>query len=555
MPSKRIFSLWSLLFAAVLALGGLLGDWQAQAQELTDICLKNGVRIRARVEFRDKKILLYMQGNPTAADMTDQVHSIGAADDPICKGPVPVPNVSSSCEPSHFSIRGSNTIGERLMPTLIEGYSKKTYGIAPKVTFPKPEEGTIEISRPNCPEPVVAIDYQSKGSGTAPPALKERQIAIGMMSRRMKDEEVADLQKTLDVTMTGPESEHIVALDGLAVIVNHDNPIKALPLEQIAKIFSGEITNWKDVIGKNEKGEETHGRNATINVHARDNKSGTYDTFKSIVLEREEPKRKLMGNAKRYELSEQLSGEVTKDLDAIGFIGFPYINQNQALGISSSCGLSAEPEVFQVKLETYPLARRLYLYTPGTPTDPTVKNLLDYSLSDEAQSLVSETGFIDQTIDFQDAKSQRHLLEQISANSQFALGADKPVPARAVRQFADVAGKLQRSSIVFRFASGESVLDNLALQNVSRLARYLNQPSMTGRRVILVGFADSKGDWGANLGLSSTRARTVAQALQSQGVRSGALSQTGLSYMAPVACNDSDKERALNRRVEVWIAK
>ena len=554
MLSKRIFSLWSV-FAAVLALGGLLGDWQAQAQELTDICLKNGVRVRARVEFRDKKILLYMQGNPTAADMTDQVHSIGAADDPICKGPGPVPNVSTSCEPSHFSIRGSNTIGERLMPTLIEGYSKKTYGTAPKVTFPKPEEGTIEISRPNCPEPVVAIDYQSKGSGTAPPALKERQIAIGMMSRRMKDEEVADLQKTLDITMTGPESEHIVALDGLAVIVNHDNPIKTLPLEQIAKIFSGEITNWKDVSGKNEKGEEIHGQNAAINVHARDNKSGTYDTFKSIVLEREEPKRKLIASAKRYESSEQLSGEVAKDLDAIGFIGFPYINQNQALGISSSCGLSTEPETFQVKLETYPLARRLFLYTPGTPSELTVKNLLDFSLSDGAQSLVVETGFIDQTVDFQDAKSQRHLLEQVSANSQFALEPNKPVPARAARQFADLAGKLQRSSVIFRFASGKSVLDNLALQNVSRLARYLNQPSMTGHKVFLVGFANSNGGWGANLGLSLTRANTVAQALQSQGVRPGVLSQTGLSYMAPVACNGSDKERALNRRVEVWIAK
>ena len=92
------------------------------------------------------------------------------------------------------------------MPSLIEGFSKSAFGTAPKVTFPKPEEGTIEISRPGCPEPVATIDYQSKGSGTAPPALKAGQASIGMMSRRIKDEEVADLEPVLKVKLTAPEA-------------------------------------------------------------------------------------------------------------------------------------------------------------------------------------------------------------------------------------------------------------------------------------------------------------------------------------------------------------
>ena len=560
---RRYRSVLRVITGALLFTGLLCGG-PAQAQELTDVCLKNKVAARARVEMRDQKIFLYLQGNPPALDMTDQIHSIGNPDDPLCKEPTPShvkdqtpPSTAvQSCETTRFGIRGSNTIGERLMPSLIEGFSKSAFGTAPKVTFPKPEEGTIEISQPGCPEPVATIDYQSKGSGTAPPALKAGQTSIGMMSRRIKDEEVADLEPVLKVKLTDPESEHIVALDGLAVVVSRDNPIKTMSLDQIARIFSGEISNWKDVQGTGEKkGESVVGRDAVIKIHARDDKSGTYDTFKNVVLEREEPKRKLSPNAKRYESSEQLSGEVAKDPDAIGFIGFPYINENHALKISSSCGLTSEPETFQVKLESYPLARQLFVYTPGTPTNPIVKRLLDYSLSDEAQKIVIETGFIDQSVDFHNAASQRRLVEAVTANPQFGLEAANAVPPSAARQLAEIAKTMQRSSIVFRFARNEAALDNLASQNVGRLARYLKQPSLSGRRVLLVGFADSEGDWSPNLSLSLARANSIAQALQSQGVRVAENSQTGLSYMAPVACNDSDKGRALNRRVEVWIAK
>ena len=355
------------------------------ADEVTDICLKNGIQLRARIDTRDGKFYVYVPGKDTSTDMTGQIHSVGMAEDPVCKLPA-----SQADRTAEFGIKGSNTIGERLMPMLIESFATKTFGSPPASKSHEPEHLTFEIKKPNALQPAVTIDFRAEGSGTAPPALKTHEIEIGMMSRRIKPEEAADIQAAQNVDPRAPDSEHVVALDGLAVVVNESNPIKLLTLPQIAQIFSGEIANWRDVKGRNKNGEEVAGPDRPIHVHARDDKSGTYDTFKTVVLEREEPKRKISPGAMRYKSSEELSAAVSKDLGAIGFIGFPYINKNVPIRILSSCGLESEPSNFTVKLETYPLARRLFLYTLGTPGDRVAKNLLDYALSDEAQKTVVE---------------------------------------------------------------------------------------------------------------------------------------------------------------------
>ena len=183
-----------------------------------------------------------------------------------------------------------------------------------------------------------------------------------MSSRAANKDEIDKVTAQYNINLRAPGNEHVLALDGLAVIVNPDNPVKQLTLDQIARIFSGEFTNWKDV--------SLNGLDRPIKVHARDNKSGTYDTFVALVLAPpDQPKRQLTPQATRYESSESLSDAVAKDPGAIGFIGLPYINKNHPLNIASTCGLLSGPSKFTVKTEEYPLARRLYLYTIGTPTE------------------------------------------------------------------------------------------------------------------------------------------------------------------------------------------
>lgn len=538
----------------------LLSGHRGLAQEATDVCLKNGVRIQAaRIETRDGKFFLYPSGAASPIELgPEQIRSIGDA--AACGGtppppPLPVPIPVSDPSVARFGVHGSNTIGERLMPMIMDAYSMKTFGAPATLTPVAPEEMTVEFRSGNGSRIVAAIDFQAKGSNTAPTALKARRIAIGMMSRRMKTEEAEDIKAALNVDPQAQGSEHVVALDGLAVIVNPDNPVRKMTLEQIASVFAGEIANWKDVRGRDADGHEVAGPDRAISLHARDNKSGTFDTFKALVLEREGPKRKLAPQAARYESSEALSDAVAKDQSAIGFIGFPYINQNHALDMTSDCGLSHTPSKFAVKTEEYPLARRLYLYTLGAPAEPVARNLLQYALSDEAQKTVVDAGFIDQAIEFEDENEQKRWADVLSERPQTALPEGKEIPASSVRAFAATMREVRRSSLVFRFAYGESDLDIRALQDVERLGRHLKRPEFAGRRFYIVGFADSDGSWAFNMHLAAARAYTVAKKLQGQGVRVPRERILALSYMAPVACNDSEAGRARNRRVELWITR
>src|SRR5262249_8699783 len=149
------------------------------------------------------------------------------------------------------------------------------------------------------------------------------------------------------------EFEHVLALDGVLVLVSPDNPLSGLTMNEIAGIFAGTIRDWS-ALGRG---------SGPINIYARDDKSGTFDTFNSLVLR---PRHlALRKDAKRCESSEELSDEVARDRNGIGFAGFAYLRNTKALTITSDCGISSAPNAFNVKSEEYPLARRLFLYTKG----------------------------------------------------------------------------------------------------------------------------------------------------------------------------------------------
>jgi phosphate transport system substrate-binding protein len=537
-----------LVFTAISLVAALMATG---AHASMDVCMKSGVLVRgARVEALQGKFVVYPEDGGTTIEIAeDQVKGIGI---PCASSSPPQPQPIAQTQ--RFGIYGSNTIGERLMPLLIDTFSKKKVG-AHAITRPRePEVSEIEV-RPNNAEALAVIDFQAKGSGTSAKALLDKKAIVGMSSRRANDDEAAKIKAQYDVDLRTPGNEHVLALDGLAVIVNPENPIKRLTLDQIARIFAGEITNWKDVTLKDANGQDVTGQDRPIKVHARDNKSGTYDTFVALVLAPAGgTKRALTADAARYESSDNLSDAVAKDAGAIGFIGFPYINKNAPLSIDSTCGLTSTPNEFSVKNESYPLARRLYLYSIGTPSESVANDILQFALSDEAQATVKEAEFIDQSVDFQDRDGQKHWNDVLAAKPNLGLTSDKEVPARAARAFASTLHNVRRSTVVFRFESGKSDLDAKVVQDTERLSRYLQAPSRVGKRFVIVGFADSDGDWGSNLRLSKQRADRVASELRKHNVKVADDNVVGMSYMAPVACNDTPNGLTKNRRVEVWIS-
>src|SRR5262249_38822793 len=158
--------------------------------------------------------------------------------------------------------------------------------------------------------------------------------------------------------------------------------------------------------------------------------------------------------------SDDLSAQVSKDPNAIGFIGLPYVGKNKALLVRQDCGLALRATKFNIQTETYPLSRRLFLYTPGIPTDPMANRLLQYVLSDAAQPIVTESGFIDQAITLQEPFEQADWLREVQQTTGSDLGA---AGKRDLDWLLSNARSLRRSSLQLRFMPSGTSLDNKAV--------------------------------------------------------------------------------------------
>ena len=407
---------------------------------------------------------------------------------------------------------GSNTIGSELLPALAEAYLKQQ-----GVTDVKRVKGTsdeeISLVDAKNPSPATTIEITSHGSGTAFTALPQHLADIGMPSRKIKTSEISPTAILGD--MTAPTREHVLALDGIAVIVNRGNTISSLTKEQIAAIFAGVITDWSEL-------KRYPGR---INLYARDNKSGTYDTFKSVVLEN----LILSEEARRFEDSTKLSEKVAEDPNGIGFVGLPFVKNTRALAVSEKGTTPLIPNRLTVATEDYPLARRLYLYTPDAPKNPHVRRFTEFVLSKEGQDIVKQYGFIEQNLQTSKVKTQNE----------------------APEEYARLTADAQRLSLNFRFLPNSHRMDNKAVRDMDRVIEYVENAKAANKSIMLFGFSDAVGDEMINLKLSSDRAKAVADELTRRGIKLAHVAGYGASLS--IASNSTKEGRERNRRVEIWV--
>ena len=412
-----------------------------------------------------------------------------------------------------FRVHGSNTVGEKLAPRLVESYLMARGG-----TNIKTEQGKTPVEKAVSAEingRVEFVEIHAHGSSTAFADLLSGQAELGMSSRRVKEQE-RELLLSKQGDLTEPGAEHIIGLDGLAIIVNSSNSLSSLSIPQLVKIFSGEITNWS-ALG---------GADRPINLYARDENSGTWDSFKSMVLEPSSASISL--TAKRFESSTELSDAVAKDEGAIGFIGLPYVRRAKLLAISSTKSSKAiVPTHFTVSTEDYPLARRLYFYLPQKSTNSEAEEFVRFSATERGQSIVEDIGLVSQNIKTGQPFNNNFYPEEM-------------------RQ---LTNRSQRLSINFRFKDGSDELDTKSISDLQRLVKYMEANSP--KRVQLFGFTDDEGASEENRELSLRRAKVVEQQLIARGIYP--LVARGMGDEAPLASSKTEEGRRMNRRVEVWI--
>jgi phosphate transport system substrate-binding protein len=411
-------------------------------------------------------------------------------------------------------LHGSNTIGAQLVPALAEAYLKAQGATNVRRAPAGNDELLVQGNLPGS-STSATIEIYAHGSSTAFTDLAEDKCDIGMASRKIASNEIQSLAGLGD--MTGFTSEHVLGMDGIAIIVNRGNSVPSLTKAQLAKIFTGEITNWSQV----------RGSGGSIHVYARDDKSGTYDTFKTLVLESGQ----LVSTAKRIEDSAALSDAVAGDPEAIGFVGLPYISSAKAVPVGDAGVEPLLPTRMTVATEDYLLSRRLYLYTPANPSKPATRKFVEFALSKAGQDIVGGEGFVSQNVS----------------------SARAPVVSTAPQGYKDVIAGAERLSLDFRFKSGATQLDNKAQVDLDRTITFLSDLGYSGDRVMLLGFADSTGTAEANRALSEKRAMVVAEQFAPRGLHPKVVK--GFGQEMPVASNNSDDGRQKNRRVEVWVKK
>jgi phosphate transport system substrate-binding protein len=231
-------------------------------------------------------------------------------------------------------------------------------------------------------DPTTSLSVSGGGSGTGIAALINGTVDIANASRQIKEDEIAAARKNgIDPV------EFVVAVDALAVIVNPKNPVSELTIDQLSDIFTGRITNWSEV----------GGREASIVLVSRESNSGTHVYFLEEVVRKGDSKNKDIFAAQTLLMpsSVGISSEVSRNPNAIGYDGLGYVTPDvKVIAVAKdSSSPYVRPTVASGADGSYPLARNLYMYTAGQPSEA-IAQYLDWIMGPDGQSIVAKLGFI-----------------------------------------------------------------------------------------------------------------------------------------------------------------
>jgi len=412
-----------------------------------------------------------------------------------------------------LSIQGSNTVGAKLAPMLIAGFFE-SQGLRDVRIAPAGRENEQRISATAADGRTVFAEVAAHGTGTGFAGLKDASADLAAASRPIKQSELDALAELGD--LRSAEAEQVIAIDGLAIIVHPDNPLSTLTVAQVARLFAGEVSNWR----------ELGGADIAVKLFARDDRSGTYDTFKELVLGSQD--KTLALRARRYESNDQLSQDVSKVPGAIGFVGLASVGSAKPLAIADGDSQPMAPTSASIATEDYPLSRRLFLYARPGEQSAQLQAFIAYVHGAPGQAIVERSGYVAQSI----------------RAIKLTVQADMP-PA-----YQQLAREAQRLTVNFRFDQGSARLDNKARRDIDRLVAYLNANGKRMGAATLVGFGDPRSDPARTALLSKLRAMAVRSELARGGILVKEIN--GLGDELPVASNQG-AGRLKNQRVEVWV--
>lgn len=443
---------------------------------------------------------------------------------------------------ARITISGAETVGEILMPALVEGFGLRT-GRTVRRAETGPGEVVYTLSDPatdgDGARVVGEFTIRSHDTDRGFHDLVAEGADLVMALREIRPGELTAARAAGLGDLARKDRARVLALDALVPVVAPGNPVRALTMPQLADVFAGRIDNWQALGGPD----------APIVPHLRRLSSGLGQVVRDRLLAPGADR--LAATAVQHATEEGLRAAVLADPFAIGLTSASDVGGARALALSGECGFVLPATRRNAKTEDYPLTAPVFLYQPVLRLPQLAREFLAYTRSPQAQHVIRRAGFVDQLPEEVpiDAQGDRF------ANAIARAGDEVPL-AELQRMVGTLTG-MRRMTLSFRFRAGSAELDAQSLSNVRMLARDLESGRHDGRRILLVGFSDGEGDAAANREIAARRAEAVRRAVLAAARTLDrdrvTLETEAFGEAMPMACDDSRWGRQVNRRVEVWL--
>jgi phosphate transport system substrate-binding protein len=429
--------------------------------------------------------------------------------------------------PEVIRLYGSSSVGDELGPVLAVAYP----GSKPGVTSNSCRDAVHtykgkEVKTKDCSGDFPffrrrrTIEIYAPNSGVAFECLAAKTCDIGMASCRMKIEDRNTYQGLED--LFSRTSEHVIGLDGIAIVTGRNRPAIQLTVDQVRRIFcrvSNRIVYWTDL---------GVGGGAIVSI-VRNPGSGTRDFFVEKVCQGTS----LAAVPDQYQLeSLELVKAVENTPGSIGFVSSTLTAGTTVVPLAVTAAVPAlEPDEGNIKSERYALTRRLYLYN-APDASAEVRDLIEFATGDEGQKAAHAHNFVPLTAEARDV----------------TIPASEPAELRRAVEGA------RQLDLSFHFTSGQSLaaLDNFARDNIDRVRDYALKNK--GAQFLVLGFTDnqrSRQPGMDNETLSMARAQAVANELEQVGIHPNFVE--GFGEAMQVNPGLSEAARQENRRAEVWV--
>lgn len=459
-------------------------------------------------------------------------------------------------EQTILTLAGSSTLANRLAPELAHFYLTHL-GANEVRNLPGKNVGEITVQGIfYSSKEIRTIHIEGQGTESGLSALRAGRCDVAMVAGQAQASDLA----------IGDGFK--VAMDAVAVVVHPSNPVPALTVDEVGRIFRGEIVNWNEVGGPA----------APIKVFALSPALGTRDFFEAVFL----PGSRLTEQAREVDIHSQLSELVAQDPWAIGFCSIALANQSREVPLKRTPAEDAIlPNSSAIRALEYPAARSLFLHHRSDTKNVFAQDFILLSRSPAGQAIVRKYGFVDIGEDLAKDRAESPAAagrdeEVAEVNSTEAvepvagdtagLGADDPLPVlvqydnevvseetrrRVLREYNAAVRGAEKLPTTFNFDGTSLVLNQEAVKNVNRLVQMMTEGRLTGKKIVVVGFSDSIGNYEANFAIGRKRAEAVAQALRGKGLTDVSIVSAGEEHA--VESNETRAGRERNRRVETWV--